>query len=74
MERFEERRERDAQRAAVGEVLPEPGEGSVLRMSNGEVLIYADNPDKRRPIALRAIVMPDGNTRVFPSQRFRRRR
>jgi hypothetical protein len=68
-----ERRERDAQRAAVAEVLPEPGEGSVLRLVSGEVLIYGDSNDKRRPVALRAVVLPDGETQVFPTARFRRR-
>lgn len=73
MERSE-RRQREAQRAAVGEVLPDAGQGSVLRMANGEVLIYDEGLDKRRPIRLRAVVMPDGRTQVFPTNRFRRSR
>ena len=73
MERVE-RRERQAQRAAVGEVLPEAGAGSVLRMASGQVLVYGDSHDKRRPVALRAVVMPDGETQVFPTERFRRGR
>jgi hypothetical protein len=67
-----ERREREQQRAAVSEVLPE--EGWLLRMASGEVLVYGQGLDKRRPVALRAVVMPDGKTEVFPTDRFNRRR
>ena len=70
MERVD-RREREAQRAAVERVLP--GEGSLLRMVSGEVLIYANALDKRRPVELRAVVMPDGHTQDLPSRRFKRR-
>ena len=70
----EERRERVDQRAAVSEVLPEPGQGWLLRMASGEVLVYSEALDKRRPVALRAVVMPDGKTEVFPGDRFKRRR
>jgi hypothetical protein len=70
----EERRERIEQRAAVSEVLPEPDDGWLLRMASGEVLIYGQALDKRRPVALRAVVMPDGETQVFPTERFTRRR
>jgi hypothetical protein len=69
-----ERRERDAQRAAVSEVTPEPGDGWLLRMASGEVLVYDESNDVRRPIALRAIVKPDGRTEVFPTDRVKRRR
>jgi hypothetical protein len=68
----EERRNRIQQRAAVEEVLPD--DGWVLRMASGEVLVYGEGLDKRRPISLRAVVMPDGRTEVFPTDRFRRRR
>ena len=70
----EERRERIEQRAAVAEVLPEPGDGWLLRMASGEVLVYSEALDKRRPVALRAVVMPDGQTEVFPAERSKRRR
>jgi len=43
-------------------------------MASGEVLVYGDSHDKRRPVALRAVVMPDGETQVFPTDRFRRGR
>lgn len=62
------------QRAAVSEVLPEPGDGWVLRMATGEVLVYGEALDKRRPVALRAVVLPDGTTQVFRTERFRRKR
>lgn len=68
----DERRERIQQRAAVSEVLPD--EGWLLRMASGEVLVYSEALDKRRPVSLRAVVMPDGKTQVFPTDRFKRRR
>jgi hypothetical protein len=67
-----DRRERTAQREAVERVLPEPGEGSVLRSAGGEVLVYDEPGDKLRPVYLRAVVMPDGSTREFETGRFRR--
>ena len=67
-----DRRERSAQRAAVSEVLED--DGVVLRMASGEVLVYDETPVKAEPVTLRAVVMPDGKTEVFPTNRFRRRR
>jgi hypothetical protein len=69
-----DRRIHDAQRDAVERLLPAPGEGSVLRISTGEILIYDEYDDKRRPVNLRAVVMPDGSTREFETGRFQRRR
>jgi hypothetical protein len=69
-----ERRERIAQRKAVERVLPEPGEGALLRSAGGEVLVYDEPGDKLRPVNLRAVVMPDGSTREFETGRFRRDR
>ena len=68
-----ERRERLAQRAAVSEVLPGDEEGVVLRLVSGEVLVYDETPVKAEPVTLRAVVMPDGKTEFFPTNRFRRR-
>ena len=68
-----ERRERDAQREAVARVMPEQ-DPSILRMASGEVRVFELHPDKRRPIELRAVVMPDGTTQEFETSRFRRRR
>jgi hypothetical protein len=67
-----ERRERDVQRDAVEEVLPD--EGSILRMADGQVLVYEEGPEKRRPAELRAVVMPDGERLEFETSRFRRTR
>ena len=67
-----ERRERVAQRDAVAEVLPEPGEGSVLRTASGEVLVFDDGLDKRNPVSLRAVVLPDGETLELQTNRFKR--
>jgi hypothetical protein len=67
-----ERRERVAQRDAVAQVLPEPGEGSVLRTTSGEVLVFDEGLDKRNPVNLRAIVLPDGETVEVETNRFRR--
>jgi hypothetical protein len=52
--------------------MPDPGEGSVLRIASGEILIYDEHDEKRRPANLRAVVMPDGSTREFETGRFRR--
>ena len=67
-----ERRGNHFQRAAVERVLPEPGKGSILRRANGEVLIYDEVSDKRRPTVLRAAVLPDGETVEFVTRRFDR--
>lgn len=67
-----DRRERDAQREAVEEVLPPPGEGSIFRTATGEVLVYDEQDEKRRPLELRAVVMPDGETQEFEHRRFTR--
>ena len=67
-----ERRERDAQREVVDQVLPDTGEGSVLRLSSGEVLVYDDGDNMRRPVTLRAAVMPDGELLEFETNRFER--
>jgi hypothetical protein len=69
-----ERRERYSQREAVERVLPDPGEGSVLRSVSGEVLVYDERHDKFNPVDLRAVVMPDGTTVEFETGRFRRDR
>jgi hypothetical protein len=69
-----ERRERHAQRAAVARVLPAPGRGALLRTPAGDVVVYDESADKRRPVELRAIVMPDGETVEFQTARFRRGR
>lgn len=66
----EERRERDAQRQAVAELMPNAD--AILRTADGDVLVFEDQYEKRRPLNLRAVVMPDGAIRQFPSQRFRR--
>ena len=68
-----ERREREAQRRAVEAVLTGTDEGSVLRTTSGEVLVYDEGYDKRRPVKLRAVVMPDGETQEFETTRFKRR-
>jgi len=68
-----ERRERIAQRQAVERLL-EPGQGSLMRSSSGEVLVYDERGGKLQPVNLRAVVMPDGSTREFETGRFRRRR
>ena len=66
-----ERRERFEQRHAVERLLPGEGEGSVLRMPTGPVLIY-DDASKRDRVELRAAVMPDGATIEFTTRRFAR--
>ena len=65
-----DRRERSAQRDAVDRILPEPGEGSLLRAAIGEVLVYDEPSAKLNPIDLRAVVMPDGTTIEFQTARF----
>ena len=67
-----ERREREAQRDAVARELPEPGEGSLLRLASGEVLVYDEDPAKRRHVNLRAAIMPDGDVLEFETERFSR--
>ena len=69
-----ERRERDAQRESVERLLPDPGEGSVLRSASGEVLVYDEPHDKFNPLDLRAVVMPDGTSVEFQTHRFHRER
>jgi hypothetical protein len=69
-----ERRERDAQREAVERVLPDPGEGSVLRAASGEILVYDEPRNQFNTVDLRAVVMPDGTTVEFQTHRFRRER
>ena len=68
-----DRRARAAQRDAVDDVLPEDA-GSVLRMANGEVIVYAEQDDKRRPVRPVAVVLPDGDRIELETGRFRRRR
>jgi hypothetical protein len=65
-----EQRSKEAQRAAVSEVMPD--KGLVLRLASGKVLVYDETPGKATGLKLRALVMPDGETHVFPTQRFRR--
>jgi hypothetical protein len=50
-----------------------PDEGSVLRTASGEVVVYAEQDEKRRPVELRAVVMPDGELQELESGRFKRR-
>ena len=69
-----ERRERAAQRDAVEQMLTSTDEGSLLRKASGEVLVYAEQGEKWRPVELRAVVMPDGQTQEFEYKRFKRRR
>jgi len=66
-----ERRARDAQRHAVARELPEENDGSILRMADGQVLLYDEQDEKRRPVTLRAIVFPDGETVEVETDRFR---
>jgi len=68
----EDRRERGAQREAVEQVLPDRGEASLLRATTGEVLVYAEEEEKRRPVALRAVVLPDGEVVDVDHRRFNR--
>jgi hypothetical protein len=42
-------------------------------MVNGEVLVFAEQNEKWRPVRLRAVVMPDGRTQEFEHRRFMRR-
>jgi len=65
---------RFAQRAAVDRFLPDPADVALLRAASGEVLVYDERREKLNPINLRAVVMPDGRTREFPTVRFRRAR
>jgi hypothetical protein len=65
-----ERRAREAQRQTVERVLPD--EGSVLRAASGEVLVYEEQDEKRRPVELRAVVMPDGELHELETGRFKR--
>ena len=67
-----ERRERGAQRQAVEHALPSEGEASLLRATSGEVLVYAEEAEKRRPVALKAVVMPDGEILEVDTRRFSR--
>ena len=67
-----DRRERHKQRDAVERVLPEPGEGSLLRTASGEVLVYDEPRERFNPVDLRAVIMPDGTTVEFQTGRFRR--
>jgi len=69
----DDRRRREAQREAVQRVLPLGDGVSVLRTASGEVLVYGEQADKRRPVVLRAVVMPDGHVEQFETRRFRRR-
>jgi hypothetical protein len=55
-------------------VLPPSGEGAILRTADGEVLVYDEGIAKSRPVELRAVVMPDGETVEFETGRFRRDR
>ena len=69
-----DRRERLAQREAVDRVVPESDEVALFRAASGDVLVYDERGEKLNPINLRAVVMPDGTTREFPTARFRRAR
>src|SRR4051794_37162724 len=66
------RRHRRSQRSAAERVLPEPCEGSVLRLAEGPVLVFDELDYKREPVALRAVVLPDGETLEFEHRRFDR--
>lgn len=67
-----ERRMRDAQREAVEDALPDEGEAGLLRTPDGLVLVYDEEVEKRRPVTLRAVVMPDGEVLEVEHDRFRR--
>jgi hypothetical protein len=67
-----ERRERDDQRAAVDRVLDEAADAALLRKADGEVAVFDERGEKWRPVELRAVVMPDGQTQRFETGRFRR--
>jgi hypothetical protein len=41
-------------------------------MPDGQVLVYDEDYEPRRPVSLRAIVMPDGETLEFEQHRFAR--
>ena len=66
----EERRARDAQRHTVARELPEAD--SILRLADGEVLLYEELDEKRNPVNLRAIVFPDGEMIEVETDRFHR--
>jgi hypothetical protein len=74
MELDYERRERTAQREAVDEVVAERIEASLLRAESGEILVYAEETEKRRPVALTAVVLPDGEVLGVDHRRFHRSR
>lgn len=67
-----DRRERVAQRDAIEQVLPQANEVSLLRTQSGEVLVYEEQSDKRRPVRLRAVVLPGGETVEVEQDRFAR--
>lgn len=69
--RLETRRARVAQRRAVDSALPDDW-GSVLRLANGQVLVYDEQPFKREPVSLRAVIMPEGDVVDLRRRRFRR--
>jgi hypothetical protein len=69
-----DRRERLAQREAVERILPGADEGALLRAASGDILVYDQPGYKFNPIDLRAVVMPDGTTVEFQTNRFRRAR
>lgn len=68
-----DRREREAQRHAIEQVLPEGDEWSLLRTASGEVLVYDELDEKRRPVSLRAVVLPDGDVLEVETDRFTRK-
>ena len=41
-------------------------------MSNGEVIVYAEQNDKRRPVRPIAVILPDGHTIQLEGRRFSR--
>jgi hypothetical protein len=61
---------REAQRDAVDRAMPE--EASLLRKADGTVLVYEEQDEKRRPVELRAVVLPDGETLEVEHNRFSR--
>jgi hypothetical protein len=67
-----DRRNREAQRQAVRQVLPDEGEASLLRTPDGLILVYEEEVEKRRPVTLRAVVMPDGQVLETEHDRFKR--
>jgi hypothetical protein len=53
--------------------LPGLGDYSLLRRPDGQILVYEEHDDKRSPVTLRGLVMPDGQVVDLHRRRFTRR-